>query len=660
MKMYGDYGIPTTEELAAWKDLYKTKGSETDSRHNNEDTYPATTFDPLLTQIRQIELLCNELDRLRSVLIFANIELTELLHLRTLSVSESKQKQCNRNQSDVNHPQSLSPTEQRVNDIDGEVFYRIAVPEDAQELSDFAKKTFTDTFFVACGYSQEDLDAYLRASYEPEHWIERMNCHDKYMIVARSRNSIDSETGAYVRSRILGYMLAAGPMDLPCASLSAAEKARSGELVKLYVCPTVFGKGVAQRLMHAGLQWLLKHYPGDVFLSVWSQNYRAQKFYQKYGGHLVDTYKYAVGNSLDEEWVYRLPRADIVARLVPGNADKASSDSENVPKKTIVTSSTDELTVQEADAALRLFEVSKLHPILHDLVALKASMFADDYRRMEAVLQIHARKQALQPTKDDIAQDILRCLPSDTSDEEPHHALFLEHLGMLGHAFLLCARITELRGLWSDSATLYRKVIEHMVYSGRYSDQVGVSELDMQLRARSRRAINALCAAPQLPAGSSQPTSGLINQAHPRRRFTPLGTVGNADICVVRSQCAQALFSCGCFAESNQMANEALRGLALVIGAEAATIGAIGGMDLSRGMTSESAFRRSHSSVLSRHETLQMRLDPMSLFEEQEQSSRIRIPFDTSISLTDKARYLEAYQQALAITRFLSKMPSKQ
>ena len=100
-------------------------------------------------------------------------------------------------------------------------------------------------------------------------------------------------------------------MDLPHEKLSAADKARSGEVVKLYVCPSTFGTGVAAELMDRGLVWLLTHFPGDVYLSVWSQNYRAQGFYNKYGGQLAATYKYQVGETLDEEWIYLLPRVAI-------------------------------------------------------------------------------------------------------------------------------------------------------------------------------------------------------------------------------------------------------------------------------------------------------------------------------------------------------------
>jgi ribosomal protein S18 acetylase RimI-like enzyme len=198
------------------------------------------------------------------------------------------------------------------------VIYRLAVPGDADEISVFAKRTFRDTFFEPCGYSEEDLRAYLEKSYEPHHWLQHMQAEGDCLMVAVSKPNPGAETvdcvaptAPFSPSRILGYLLVAGPMDLPHDKLSAADKARSGEVVKLYVCPSTFGTGVAAQLMVRGLVWLLAHFSGDVYLSVWSQNYRAQGFYNKYGGQLAATYKYQVGDTMDDEWVFVLPRTRI-------------------------------------------------------------------------------------------------------------------------------------------------------------------------------------------------------------------------------------------------------------------------------------------------------------------------------------------------------------
>jgi len=230
--------------------------------------------------------------------------------------------------------QTQTPTQtQTQKDTRSKVIYRIAVPDDAAELSIFAKKTFTDTFFVPCGYTEKDLQAYLDKSYEPHHWVEHMNQPDKCLMVAYAEPVavIDASVGAVAPppppARMIGYSLVAGPMDLPvpCDKLSADDKARSGEVVKLYVCPSTFGTGVAQQLMDCGLVWLLARFPGDVYLSVWSQNYRAQGFYNKYGGQFVAKYKYQVGDTEDDEWVYILPRTRIQAYFAATTTSPATA-----------------------------------------------------------------------------------------------------------------------------------------------------------------------------------------------------------------------------------------------------------------------------------------------------------------------------------------------
>jgi len=392
---------------------------------------------------------------------------------------------------------------------------------------------------------------------------------------------VDAASGQYVTARILGCVLVAGPMNLPHDGLSAEDKARCGEVVRLHVCPSTVGTGVAQQLLDRGLAWLLAKFPGDVYLRMWSQNYRAQSFYSKYGCRLAAEYKCQVGGKQHDERVYVLPRTCILACFAAKNACSFKEETNSGIED-------DMESVEAAEAALRTFERSKLRPLLEDLVALKGEggVFCEDYAAMEARLCGQGQGQG---QREGVSRDFSGA--GAEPRESPHRELFLEHLAMFCSAILLSTRVTELRGQWSETAQLQLKVIEYMTYSGRFSEHVGVSGYDVELRARTRRAINALCAPPTDVPG--------FHALGPFFDAPSLSDVGNMDICKVRAKCAQALFSAGRFDEAKALAEQAVQGLALsCLGTRA------GYSSGSRGSMPESVFWRSHMAVPSVHEVL--------------------------------------------------------
>jgi ribosomal protein S18 acetylase RimI-like enzyme len=78
------------------------------------------------------------------------------------------------------------------------------------------------------------------------------------------------------------------------------------ELKELYLDGTVQGAGVGQALMDWALTEAKARQAPAIVLSVWSENFRAQRFYQRYGfAHIADTY-FMVGNHRDDEFLYGL------------------------------------------------------------------------------------------------------------------------------------------------------------------------------------------------------------------------------------------------------------------------------------------------------------------------------------------------------------------
>ena len=174
-------------KLQAWAALYEEREqpaapvtSLSPARHGSAASrpQPATTsstcpahpaHDPLQAHIRQTELLCAELDRLRSAALFANAELTELLHVLSVErydeerhgwqgqFAQRKQQQANTEANKETGTEAEAEKEKETETKRGAVSYRPALPTDIPALDAFARMSFRHTFFEACAYTEADL-----------------------------------------------------------------------------------------------------------------------------------------------------------------------------------------------------------------------------------------------------------------------------------------------------------------------------------------------------------------------------------------------------------------------------------------------------------------------------------------------------------------------
>ena len=157
---------------------------------------------------------------------------------------------------------------------------------DAATLSEIGAATFTETFGHL--YAPEDLAAFLAES----HGLERTRAD-----LADPQKAlwlVESDGAA------IGYALA-GPCDLPHPDATPA----CGELKRIYVRKPWQGAGLAARLFDETLAWLLRDGPRDVWIGVWSENVRAQRFYARRGFSKVGEYGFRVGRTVDHEFILR-------------------------------------------------------------------------------------------------------------------------------------------------------------------------------------------------------------------------------------------------------------------------------------------------------------------------------------------------------------------
>jgi ribosomal protein S18 acetylase RimI-like enzyme len=165
------------------------------------------------------------------------------------------------------------------------IVYRDAQLADAKALAAFCARSFVDTFGHL--YPPEDLSAYLA---------------DKYSEAIQRREIADAEVRyrlAFEGDQLAGYCMM-GALDI------AVDAPGALELHRLYVDGHIKGAGVAAALMDDCLAWARAKRASALYLSVWENNHRAQRFYKRYGFEHIGEHKFMVGNTADRDFIWRL------------------------------------------------------------------------------------------------------------------------------------------------------------------------------------------------------------------------------------------------------------------------------------------------------------------------------------------------------------------
>jgi len=165
------------------------------------------------------------------------------------------------------------------------ITYRNALPADGDELAAVARRCFTETFGAL--YRQEDLKAHLDSAYGENGLIGVLR-DDDY----RVRLAIEDDA-------IIGYCTV-GPVAFP------GDWPDTIELHNLYVLGPWQGEGVAPVLMDWTLDTARARHAREIVLSVYVDNHRAKRFYQRYGFVEVGQYTFMVGNHPDDDRLMKL------------------------------------------------------------------------------------------------------------------------------------------------------------------------------------------------------------------------------------------------------------------------------------------------------------------------------------------------------------------
>ena len=164
------------------------------------------------------------------------------------------------------------------------VTYRDASPKDAAELDRIFDASFCDTF--AHLYRPEDLASFL-SRFGLAEWEAQLSDPECAFRIGE------------VEGMPVGYVKI-GPQKLP------AETNRPALLLdQLYVLKEHHGAGIAHQLMDWALAEAKRRGAEELYLTVFTENHRALRFYDRYGFEAVGRYDFMVGNHVDEDVIMR-------------------------------------------------------------------------------------------------------------------------------------------------------------------------------------------------------------------------------------------------------------------------------------------------------------------------------------------------------------------
>ncbi|CUS45779.1 GNAT family N-acetyltransferase [Sphingomonas sp. QA11] len=166
------------------------------------------------------------------------------------------------------------------------ISYRDARTIDGPALAAMARRSFTETFGNL--YRQSDLAAFLDEAFGANGLPSQLSDPDFTVRLALD----DGEVIGFVKM---------GPVTFP-----GEWRPDAIELYQFYVLGPWQGQGVAPVMMDWALEHSREHGAKEVILSVYVDNHRARRFYERYGFEEIGRYAFRVGETIDDDRIMRL------------------------------------------------------------------------------------------------------------------------------------------------------------------------------------------------------------------------------------------------------------------------------------------------------------------------------------------------------------------
>ena len=162
---------------------------------------------------------------------------------------------------------------------------RDGVPAEADRIGEFFRTNFIATFGHL--YSQRDLGMFL-SRFTPDFWEAELRDPRFAFRVAE-------------KDGVLVGTCKVGPMDLPVEDCGAGAR----ELHQIYLAEAAKGSGLADEFM----DWSYAKARGlggdTLYLSVFTDNHRARRFYDRHGFVEVGPYTFMVGDHADADIIMK-------------------------------------------------------------------------------------------------------------------------------------------------------------------------------------------------------------------------------------------------------------------------------------------------------------------------------------------------------------------
>lgn len=165
---------------------------------------------------------------------------------------------------------------------------RAATSDDVPALAKLGRESFCAKF--AHLYRPEDLSAFLEEVYS------------EAVVSAEVAGSECIHQLAEENGELVGYC----KMKVPSGYAEHSDAANPIALGQLYTEPASTGQGIGAALMDWVLSEARVSGHDAIQLSVWSENFGAQRFYQRYGFTKIADIFFMVGNHRDDEFLYEL------------------------------------------------------------------------------------------------------------------------------------------------------------------------------------------------------------------------------------------------------------------------------------------------------------------------------------------------------------------
>lgn len=169
-----------------------------------------------------------------------------------------------------------------------QVAVRLATSADAAGIAAIGRETFKVSFGHSMG--SEDMQAYLDGNYLPELIEKEMSNPSNTFMVARQQDE---------ENRILGFLqLKRGTTEpyLP-TDISLIE------LHRIYMHHESSGRGTGQLLVDEAHRVARLENFAAIWLGVWEENLKAQRFYERKGYERVGHHDFVIGNEVQRDFV---------------------------------------------------------------------------------------------------------------------------------------------------------------------------------------------------------------------------------------------------------------------------------------------------------------------------------------------------------------------